>query len=179
MIIPEEYYIKGCVYMDSGVVIQQLNHDDEIRVCAQVIRDSFMTVANEYNITYESCPTYAAFRTFEDIKAIWESGVKMFALFEQGTQAGFVCIADNGGNSYIMGLLSVLPQYRHKGYGKKLMDFVYDYVKSQDGKKVQIWLMNENSILKEWYRKYGFIETGIRQSDGMPFTICDMEIQTA
>lgn len=160
---------------NSNVSIRQLENDEEIKECVNVIREAFSTVAEQYGITRENCPTYAAYRTFSQMKVMKENGVKLFSLFEQNKQVAFACLSENGGKTYTMGLLSTRPEFRHMGYGNMLMDFIFDYVKSIGGDKVLIWLMDENKVLKDWYIKYGFVETGIRKAENIPFTICDME----
>ncbi|WP_369334798.1 hypothetical protein [Methanosarcina spelaei] len=42
------------------------------------------------------------------------------------------------------------------------MDFVVEYAKQNGGKKVSIGIINENEKLKNWYKKYGFKETGLK-----------------
>ena len=55
------------------------------------------------------------------------------------------------------------------------MDFVFNYVKAQGAKKVSIGIVDENSVLKNWYKLYGFIETGLKQYEHLPFAVCFME----
>ncbi len=71
--------------------------------------------------------------------------------------------------------LAVLPEYRHRGFGKKLMDFVFDYVKQRNGDTVSIGIINEYSVLKNWYSDYGFVETAVEQFEHLPFAVCFME----
>jgi len=71
--------------------------------------------------------------------------------------------------------LAILPEYRHKGFGKKLVDFVFDYVRRENGAKVSIGFINENSVLKGWYKDYGFVETNVKQFEHLPFLVCFME----
>lgn len=161
--------------MERSYSIRQVINDDDIKHCTNVICNSFMTVARDFNITRENCPSYASFRTDEQIRSLKEDGFSMYSLIDDKTMAGFVCFKELEKGVYILGLLSVLPEYRHMGYGRMLLDFSFDTVKALNGKKITIWLMNENSILKNWYINYGFLETGLRKNDDLPFTICDME----
>ncbi|MEA4832808.1 hypothetical protein SDC9_107798 [bioreactor metagenome] len=157
------------------VSITKITDHSNLSDCLSVISNSFLTVAKDYNITKDNCPSYAAFRTINDLDNMLNSGIDFYGLYENNKQAGFVCMKKNDDNTYILGLLSVLPENRHKGYGKALIDYIFNEVKILGGHKVVIWLMNENDILKKWYINYGFSETNIRKSEGMPFSICDME----
>lgn len=95
--------------------------------------------------------------------------------FENDVYIGFVAIEKANNEIYYMEKLAILPEYRHKGYGKKVMDFVVNYVKGKDGKKISIGIINENEILKKWYLSYGFIETETKVFYHLPFTVCFME----
>jgi hypothetical protein len=43
------------------------------------------------------------------------------------------------------------------------------------GKKVSVGIIDENLVLKNWYRDYGFVQTDIRRFEHLPFVVCFME----
>ncbi|NLT11426.1 MAG: hypothetical protein GXY06_03320 [Clostridiaceae bacterium] len=48
---------------------------EEIPECVRMIRESFQTVANEFNLTEENAPRHSAFATDESrLKRLFESG---------------------------------------------------------------------------------------------------------
>ena len=49
------------------------------------------------------------------------------------------------------------------------MDFIIDYVKKQGISKVCIAIVNEQTILKDWYKGMGFRETSVREFEQLPF----------
>jgi len=142
-----------------------------------VIRESFGTVARDFGLTKENCPSNGAFIEIGRLVADKEKGNKMFGLFVGNKQIGFVSIENKNSSVYEMEKLSVLPSYRHLGYGKVLMDYVKEYVKIINAKSVMIGIIDENTILKKWYSTYGFVETGKRIFAHLPFTVCFMEIK--
>jgi ribosomal protein S18 acetylase RimI-like enzyme len=150
-------------------------HDNEIDASASVIGSSFMTVAKDFHITQENCPTNPAFITSEKMMESKNKGIKFFGLFRSDIQIGCVAIEKAKDDVFYMERLAVVPEHRHKGYGKELTDFVLKYAGSQGGKKVSIGIINENIELKNWYTKYGFTETSIKKYDHLPFTVCFME----
>lgn len=75
-----------------------------------------------------------------------------------------------------MNNLSVLPEFRHKGYGKELLDICKSKVKELGANKITIGIIEENTKLKEWYTAYGFIHTGTRKFGHLPFTVGFMEL---
>ena len=60
-------------------MIKEISKNDLVD-CAKVIRESFKTVANEFNITEENAPRYVAFATTEEkLTEQYDNGRKMFA----------------------------------------------------------------------------------------------------
>ena len=55
------------------------------------------------------------------------------------------------------------------------MDFVFEYVKKNKGKKVSIAVIDKSIKLKQWYINYGFRETGKKEIKHLPFTVCFLE----
>jgi ribosomal protein S18 acetylase RimI-like enzyme len=149
--------------------------EDELEMAAFVIGRSFATVAKDFHLTKENCPTNAAFITVEQLIESKNKGILFFGLFCRSSLAGCVAVEKAKDGVFYLEKLSVLPEWRHKGYGKKLTDFVFQYAHSLCGKKISIALINENLQLKKWYADYGFKETGIRKFNHLPFTVCFME----
>lgn len=55
------------------------------------------------------------------------------------------------------------------------MNFAFDYVEKADGENISVALMDNNILLKNWYKAYGFRETGKKEFDHLPFKVCFME----
>lgn len=157
------------------ISIKEISEEADLPDSLIVIRESFITVARDLNLTEENCPSNPAFANLENLQKMRDKGVGMFGLFEDSEQVGFVAIEKANDDIFYIERLSVLPGYRHKGYGKQLMDFVFNHVQAQRAKKVSIAVVNENSVLKSWYISYGFTETGLKKYDHLPFTVCFME----
>ena len=156
-------------------MIKEMADDNELQESVEIVRRSFITVAADLNLSVENCPAHPAFISFAKLKALRGKGARTFGLFYRNRQIGFVAIEKASDTLYYMEKLAVLPEYRHRGFGKRLMDFVFDYVKQQNGDTVSIGIINESSALKNWYSDYGFVETGIRRFEHLPFVVCFME----
>ena len=146
-------------------MIREITGERELRESVRVIRDSFITVATELNLDI----------SLTTLKSMKERGIRVFGLFQDGRQIGFVAIEKADDNLYYMEKLAVLPEYRHRGFGKMLMDFVFEYVRGKNGEKVSIGIINKNSTLKTWYKAYGFVEAGTQRFERLPFVVCSME----
>ncbi len=150
-------------------------HPDMFYECVNIIRNSFITVANDFNLTKENAASNPAFIEIDALDKMYEKNIDMFVVLEDSICIGFVAIEKADNELYYMEKLAILPEYRHKGYGKKVMDFVVNYVKDKDGKKISIGIINENEILKKWYSGYGFVETETKIFKHLPFTVCLIE----
>lgn len=143
--------------------------------CVNVIRNSFITVAEEFKITRHSAPTNPAFIDSEALVKMKEKGVKMYGGYCGGKLIAFVAIEKASDDIYYLEKLCVVPPYRHHGYGERLIRFVFETVKSNGGKKVCIGIINDNTILKKWYIKNDFSETARKVFNHLPFEVCFME----
>jgi ribosomal protein S18 acetylase RimI-like enzyme len=71
--------------------------------------------------------------------------------------------------------VSVLPEYRHLGYGKALLNFCKSKIKEFGGNKIEIGIIEENTKLKNWYAENGFVHTGTREYEDLQFIVGHME----
>ncbi|MGN0684390.1 MAG: GNAT family N-acetyltransferase, partial [Oscillospiraceae bacterium] len=71
--------------------------------------------------------------------------------------------------------LAVLPEYRHKGIGKRLFDHAVKTAKEMGCNTLNIGIVEENTVLRKWYEKNGAIHTGTQKFDFFPFTCGYME----
>ena len=151
------------------------NMDDSIAV----VRDSFRTVADDLGITRENCPRHPSFITTAQLQNLRAKGVKFFGLFLDGRQAGFVAVEKVDETLYYMEKLAVLPQYRQRGCGRELVDFVIDYIRDTGAKKLAIGTWDRQTELKSWYQGLGFEEVSTKDFDHLPFTVCFMEMDVS
>ncbi len=163
----------------AGIEIRSLSSDEELASSVQVIRQSFRTVADELGLTEGNCPTHPSFMTFERLKAETVKGLRCFGLFAGGAQAGFAAALAASADLFYLERLAVLPEYRHRGYGKILVDHVFSFARERGGKRISIAVIHESEILKRWYFDYGFRETGTKIFPHLPFSVCFMEKETA
>lgn len=150
---------------------------DEIETCVQVIRKGFGTVAKEFNLTQENCPGHTSFMKVEKLYKQYDEGRPMFVYLDNSTIVGYFSLGKVNDESYELDNLAVLPECRHKDYGRKMVDFAKNKVKELGSNKIVIGIIEENTKLKEWYCNLGFIHTGTKKSASVPFTIGFMQIE--
>ena len=156
------------------VIIKELNKSD-LSLAAEVIRAGFSTVAIEFGLTEQNCPNHTSFITTDRIQNHFNLGWPMYGLYQDKKLVGYVALLKESGGIYELHNLAVLPEYRHKGYGKQLLDYCKSRVKEQGGNKIAIGIIEENTILKYWYATNGFVHTGIKKFAHLPFAAGYME----
>lgn len=162
--------------MEILPLIREISDRDIIGNSKTVIRKSFATVAREFNLTRENCPTHPSFITIRQLNELKKKGLIFFGSFIGSHQIGFVAVEKADAALYYMEKLAVLPEYRHHGCGQKLVEFAIDYVKKCGGIKISIGIIDEQAVLKDWYKKLGFREVSTRKFDHLPFTVGYLEI---
>jgi len=147
----------------------------ELRECLDVIHQSFATVADEFGLTAESCPTNGAFMPLERLESNVAEGSLLFAICEDEKIVAVMQLSPDGSEDIEIGKLAVLPAYRHKGYGRALIAFAKQKAKALEIPKIVIEIMEDNTRLKNWYEAMGFVHTGTGIFPHLPFTVGFME----
>lgn len=155
--------------------IQQEN----LTECVTVIRDSFATVAEEFNITPENAPRYTAFAT-DERRLDWHLNGEhrpMFGYFKDGKIAGYFSLLWLENGECELNNLAVLPECRHQKIGARLLEHAFETAKEQGCTKVKIGIVEENQVLRRWYEGFGFVHVGTQKFEFFPFTCGYMEKQ--
>lgn len=158
-------------------MIYKVTKNEQLNTCLDIIHKSFQTVADDMNLTKENCPSHTAFMPLENLQNQLKNSNPMFLYEYNNALVGYFSLSLNDGIAELNNL-SVLPEYRHLGIGKELVDYAVDYTKNTLGiNKIEIGIVEENTILKEWYKSLGFVHTGTRKFEHLPFTVGFMELE--
>ncbi len=157
-------------------MIREIEKGD-IPECVRVITESFMTVAKQYGITPQNSPMFTAFATNEDRLHTWmdEQHRLMYGYFDGDKLVGYYNLLLTEEEECELGSLSVLPEYRHRGIGKMLLDDAITKAKESGRKVMKLSIVEENTVLRQWYEKSGFVHTETRKYDFFSFTCGYME----
>lgn len=149
----------------------------DIADCVAVIRESFMTVADEFGFTAENAPRFTAFATTEDrLRYQMENENRlMYAFYEEGKIIGYYSLVLQDNSECELNNLCVVPAQRHRGLGGELLTDAYARAREFGCRKLNIGIVEENQVLKKWYENYGFLSTGTKKFDFFPFTCGYME----
>jgi len=142
----------------------------------EIIRRSFGTVAEEKGITEQNAPRFTAFITAERLEETRRNNSVFWGLFVSGKQVGFVAVEKEPEGKYWMKRLAVLPEFRHGGSGKALVDAAISYTRSQGEKKLYIAVAGDRGVLNDWYLAMGFRESSVQKFPHLPFSVAFMEL---
>ena len=152
-------------------------HSTDIAECVNVIRESFLTVANEFGFTKENAPRFTAFATTEE-RLMWHLKNEhrpMYAYYDDGKIVGYYSLVALEEHKCELNNLCVLPAYRHNRIGEELLKHAFDTAKSLNYAKMHIGIVEENKVVKRWYELMGFVHIGTEKFDFFPFTCGYME----
>lgn len=148
----------------------------DLEKCAEVIRNSFSTVAEEFNITKENAPKYVAYSiTSDKLAEQFSNGRLMYVCEKDNNIIGFFSL-DIFNDECELNNFCVLPEYRHKCIGKSMLDFAISLAVKKNVKKIRLSIVEENTVLAEWYSSFGFVHTHTIKYDFFPFTCGYMEM---
>ena len=150
---------------------------EDLAECVNVIRESFATVAEEYNITEENAPRFTAFATDEG-RLNWHLNGEhrpMVGYVVDGKIVGYYSMLWLENKECELNNLSVLPAYRHDGIGAKLLEHAFEKAREHGCTKMKIGIVEENQVLRKWYEKLGFVHVGTQKFEFFPFTCGYME----
>ena len=144
----------------------------EIPRCVRVIREAFATVAEEFGFTRENAPRFTAFATDEE-RLRWhleQEHRPMYVFCEEGQIVGYYSLALLKDGAIELNNLAVIPAYRHRGIGKRLLTHAFEEAGRRGCAVMRIGIVEENKVLRRWYEENGFVHTGTEKFDFFPFT---------
>ncbi|MBR5401642.1 MAG: GNAT family N-acetyltransferase [Treponema sp.] len=150
----------------------------EIAECVNVIRKSFLTVANEFGFTIENAPRFTSFATTEErlfYQLEYEHRLMMAYFSAEGKILGYYSLMFLENSECELSNLCVLPEARHKKIGEALMEDAVARAKSNNCRELKIGIVEENKVLRRWYEAHGFVHTHTEKYDFFPFTCGYME----
>ncbi len=155
------------------MVIRKTTEED-IPLLSELIRRAYRDVAERFELTVENCPKHPSNCTDEWIQADFERGVRYFILEHRDKPAGCAAIEKANPDVCYLERLAVPPEYRRKGFGKALVDHLLREAGALGAKNVGIGVIAEQTDLKKWYEKAGFVEGETKRFEHLPFQVAFM-----
>ena len=143
-------------------------------IIADILNKAFITVAQHFNFTKENAPTFPAFINSDRIEGFLQKGLKMYGYKNNDLIVGCAGYSYYKDQIYFIERLATLPEYRHLGIGKRLMNFIENKIVEIGGKIAEIHVVDKNIVLREWYKKMNYFEIRMDKIKTLPFNSCVM-----
>ena len=153
--------IHTCAKEDAGVL-------------AEITRKSFQDVAYHFGLTPENAPRHPSNCTLDWIRRDMEDGVTYFAIENRNHVVGCVALEEANSEVCYLERLAVLPNQRRRGFGKALVEHALSEAKLLGVNYVSIGIIAEQTELKNWYKKLGFVEGESKEFPHLPFRVTFM-----
>jgi len=150
----------------------------DIGVLTEIIRSSFRDVADRFGLTQENCPKHPSNCTVDWIQGDMDRGVTYFIFEDDGLASGCVALELAGSELYYLERLAVRPPRRRRGFGRALVEYVLAEAKCSGAHRVSIGVIAEQTELKSWYQKIGFVEAETKEFAHLPFRVTFMIYET-
>ena len=152
---------------------------NDSKIITDILNRAFLAFAKEFNFTKETAPNHLAFINSDGVEAWLNKGLKMYGYKIENKIIGCAGYSYYKDQIYLIERLATLPEYRNMGIGKKIMGFIEGKIKNIGGKIVEIHVTDKNTVLREWYKKQGYMEIRIEEVnipgiETVPFKACVM-----
>ena len=147
----------------------------DITTLTKIIKQSYQTVADKFDLNSTNCPKHPSNCTNEWINADLERGVTYFILESDGNDTGCAALEKADHALCYLERLAVNPENRNRGFGRMLVDHIFHEAKILGCKNISIGIIAKQHELKNWYLKIGFKEGITKSFEHLPFEVMFME----
>ena len=151
--------------------------EEDASVLAGTIQRSFQDVADRFGLTRENAPRHPSNYTVDWVLKDMNRGVVYFVLKDNGRVVGCAALEAAGSDICYLERLAVLPEHRKQGFGKTLVDHILSEARVRKARSVNIGIIAEQTELKDWYRRIGFVEGESKDFPHLPFRVTFMSYE--
>lgn len=158
-----------------SINIREASPDDVSRLSA-LIRESFQDVAQRFGLTPQNCPKHPSNCTDRWIESDLARKVAYYLAEKSGALAGCVALEQAGADLIYLERLAVRPECRRNGIGTALVGHIVRQAKRMGVGRIGIGIIANQTDLKSWYQRQGFVETGTKEFPYLPFAVSFLEL---
>lgn len=155
------------------ILIRDATNKD-ITLLATLIRNSFLDIAERFNLTPQNCPTHPSNCKTEWIESALKKGIKYYILEKKNVPCGCVALERAQSDVFYLERLSVLPQFRRNGFGEAMVNHAVNEAKRLGAHRIEIGIISDHIELREWYKIFGFSVKNENQFEHLPFKVTFM-----
>lgn len=140
-----------------------------------VIRRSFHTVAEQYQLPEENCVASGSFIKMDQLMSDYRRGVKLFGCLCDGHTAGYMQLETTAPGKFTLDKVAVLPEYRGQGIGAQMLEFAIDHAAHHGGQTLTVSVFAIDTSLVEWYRRHGFVLRDTMTRPDLPLAVAHLD----
>lgn len=152
------------------VLIREASPDDFATI-ARLVRESNHDVAQRFGLNADNCPKHPSLCSEDWVRSDCARGERYFILEEDARPVACVAYENPSADLAYLNRLSVLPAYRRRGFGARLVRHVVELAESSSIPSVSIGVIGEHGDLQGWYRKLGFVDGESKRFPHLPFSV--------
>ena len=146
----------------------------DLATLAMLVSESNKDIAVRFGLNGENCPKHPSFCTEAWVEADLDRGERYFILEDASGPVACVAYETPSAGLAFLNRLSVLPEYRRRGLGARLVEHIVQRAKSDSIKTISIGVIGEHADLQRWYAKLGFKPGETRRFPHLPFSVTYM-----
>lgn len=141
-----------------------------------LIRQCYQDIAARLNLTPENWPEHPSNSSLETVQKDFSNGISFFIKIDRGIPSGCIGLAKVSEDMVHVVRLGVLPGRRRRGFGKELLESAILEAGNLGAKRVGATIIAEDTELKKWYCKLGFMEIETRNVKDFPYQVTLLEV---
>ena len=163
--------------MSLKINIEQASYSDTGAI-SEIVKLANNPVAKQFALTRDNAPSHPSLCTPDWIRAGMDRGERYFIGERIGLKVGCVAYESPEPGLAYLNRLAVLPDYQNLGVGQALVHHILTLAKEDQKNNVSIGIIKAHTILRDWYAGLGFIPSGTKTFDHLPFDVqfmtCDL-----
>jgi N-acetylglutamate synthase-like GNAT family acetyltransferase len=150
--------------------------DSDIPTLVEMIRSSFKEVAARWGLNEKDHPRSTSFYTVQRMKDDFAKGIHYYILEDDSKAIGCVAMESADKDICYLMRLAVLPDYRKRNLGEKLVRHLLAQAAQTGAKRVQIGIVDTADRLKQWYESLGFVQFKTQTFEHLPFVVAFLSV---
>ncbi|KJR97640.1 MAG: GNAT family acetyltransferase [Desulfobulbaceae bacterium BRH_c16a] len=143
----------------------------DIATIAMLVSESNKDIALRFGLNADNCPKHPSFCNEAWVRADLERGERYFILEEDSKPIACVAYENPTTGLAYLNRLSVLPNYRRRGFGARLVQHIVDLAQANAIHTLSIGVIGEHSELQRWYGGLGFVAGDEKHFPHLPFSV--------
>ena len=160
--------------MADALVQINVAHAGQVPTISGIICSAYLEVAERFDLNGENCPKHPSNCTDQWIQRDLDRGVTYYLLSLTGKPVGCAALEEADDASCYLERVAVLPEYKRRGLGKKLVRHLLSHARQIGMKEVGIGIIAEQQELMRWYQGIGFEKGETKRFEHLPFEVMFM-----